>query len=559
MAPPVQEVATPSDHMSAFAETQYKAKYAMKFEDGTVEQWPDTARRVAENVMGALGYHPHSPATQQIRTLIEQRKFMPGGRYLYASGRDFHQVQNCALYRAEDSREGWAEVAQKAIMSLMTGAGIGVVYSDIRPAGSVIGRTGGEATGPVSLMQMVNENGRHIMQGGNRRSAIWAGLHWNHPDVELMIKLKDWDEDTVAKKSVDFNHPAPLDMTNISIILDDRFFKAYENEGHPDHALAHHVYWLSTEHMLRTAEPGFSVDIGEHEGENLRNACTEVTSRDDSDICNLGSLNLSRFDTREEFAEAVDLATLFLLAGTEYSLVPHEEIRETREKNRRLGLGIMGVHEWLLKRGYSYEENDELASWLDDYQEESDNAAHKYATAHGLSVPIAKRAIAPTGTIGIVAETTTGIEPIFCVAYKRRYKTAQTDGQDVTQYQYVIDPTAKRLIDQGVAPEAIEDAYVLSYNVEKRIAFQAWVQQWVDQGISSTVNLPNTITDPDEVREFGTMLLKHLPKLRGITCYPDGSRGGQPLTASTYEAAMGKEGVVFEENEETCKGGVCGS
>src|ERR1043166_6154257 len=133
-----------------------------------------------------------------------------------------------------------------------------------------------------------------------------------------------------------------------------------------------------------------------------------------------------------------------------------------------------------------------------------------------------------TGTIGIVAETTTGTEPIFCVAYKRRYLKG-----NVTHYQYVVDPTAQRLIDNGVDPETIEDAYSLAENVERRVAFQVWLQGWVDHAISSTINLPawgSEHNNEQRVRPFGEMLMKHLPKLRGITCYPDGARGGQPLT-----------------------------
>ncbi|HEY5444969.1 MAG TPA: hypothetical protein VIJ87_10970, partial [Pyrinomonadaceae bacterium] len=306
--------------------------------------------------------------------------------------------------------------------------------------------------------------------------------------------------------------------------------------------------------MLKTAEPGFSIDTGENAGETLRNACTEVTSTDDSDICNLGSLNLARFDSLDDFGDAVFHATLFLLAGTVYSHVPYEKVDAVRQKNRRLGLGLMGIHEWLLKRGYSYEPNEELAEWL-EYYTKATEYAHYWADRHNLTRPAKTRAIAPTGTIGIIAETTTGIEPIFCVAYKRRYLASGK----TWKYQYVVDPTAKRLVDEyGVAPDQIEDAYSLSYNVEKRIAFQAFVQQYVDHGISSTINLPYVITDPDEVEDFGKMLYDYLPRLRGVTCYPDGARGGQPLSAVGYNVAREQEGVVFEESEERCVGGACG-
>jgi ribonucleoside-diphosphate reductase alpha chain len=442
-------------------------------------------------------------------------------------------------------------------MALMTGAGIGVDYSAVRPEGSAISRTGGKATGPVALMQMVNESGRHIMQGGARRSAIWAGLNWKHPDVFKFIAIKDWSPEIRRLKEQDFNFPAPLDGTNVSVILDKEFFTAYE--AGDEHA--HKVYWTAVESMLRNGEPGFSVDY-DNPRESLRNACTEVVSEDDSDICNLGSLNMARFDTLEEFKEGVKLATTFLLAGTLYSDVPYQKVDETRTKNRRLGLGLMGVHEWLLKRGKQYGADAELATWLEAYREVSTSTATTTADAWGISRPIATRSVAPTGTIGIIAETTTGIEPIFCVAYRRRYKGP--DGH-TTQYQYVLDPTAKRLIESGVKPEDIEDAYTLAQDVERRVAFQAWVQQYVDMAISSTINMPSWGSDANnesKVRPFGEMLLKYLPRIRGITTYPDGARGGQPLVPVSYHTAIGKIGQIFVEQMDVCDltgGGSCGS
>lgn len=550
---------TDSYTLAPWAQSIYEDKYAWKDEDGNVaEVWVDTAYRVTRNVLGALGYTDHDLEFQKIFDAIATRKFIPGGRYLYSAGRPYHQVQNCALYRAEDSREGWADAARKAILSLTSGAGIGFDYSDIREAGAVIKKTGGTATGPVSLMQIVNETARHIITGGNRRSAIWAGLRWDHPDIFTMIDTKDWDEETRLRKAEDFNHPAPLDMTNISVQLNSEFFFAYNNHQHPKHELAHEVYDYSVKHMLLHAEPGFTVDVGENEGETLRNACTEITSADDSDICNLGSINMGRVETKEEFAELVDLGTLFLLAGTVYSDLPHSEIKDTREKNRRLGLGMMGVYEWLLKRGKRYGPDHELGTWLDEYAKSTEIAA-KWADKHDLSHPVKTRSIQPNGTTAIgVGETTGGLEPPPTVAYKRYVITAGPNGTSTRTYQYVIDATAERFINEGVNPEDIETAHSLGYDIERRIEFQAWLQGYVDHGISSTMNLYATITDEDEREQFGATLMKYLPKLRGITVYPDGSRPGQPIVPVDYYEARDKTGVVFEAEEETCLGGVCG-
>lgn len=863
----------------SLAESIYRHKYAHTKGDGTKESWPEIADRVAHAVC------PPSLAVA-VRDRIAARQLMPGGRYLYAAGKPYPQINNCALLKAYDSRQGWANLLGRAVNMLMTGMGLGVVYSDVRERGSRVGGMGGQATGPCSLMQMVNEAGRHIMQGGSRRSALWAGLHWNHADVFDFITLKNWPDWMRERKATDFNAPATMDGTNISVILDDAFFHAYHSPRHKLHSHARQVYALVIRQMLTTGEPGFSVDVGEHAGEHLRNApvvgstrvltvegyreavslvdrptfvwtgkrwamttfrrtaenaptvtvrmtggreircdpshpflveryvgkgkarrldrvdrvpagelspgetlhvslpatdeatfldvdaytlgfvygdgsfgengnaevtlctpekrrllpilrasgrfssvtdpdargyarvyfkadrtywggrdksvfpdgmythyrevvasfvaglfdadgnweprqkrirlasnhpeflrgvarcletlgvlahvsrngrstlggkdcwqlvvaaeynarfadliptrrlridvrdyrayrsssvkvmavepsdpedvyccdvgveehsfqaegvvisnCTEAVSRDDNDVCNLASLNLARFDRIDDFRQAVEEATAFLLHGTLYSKLPTRELQIVRDKNRRLGLGLMGLHEWLLKRGKRYGPDPELGEWLAVYRDVSNATARQQADALGIARPAGVRSIAPTGTIAIVAETTSGIEPVMAAAYKRRYLKGA-----VWHAQYCVDAAAKRIVDQGISPDAIEDAYALAADPARRLAFQAFVQTFVDQGISSTLNLPawgSPLNNPDRVSEFETILIDPLPLLRGVTCYPDGSRGGQPIVPVPYADAVRRQGVEFEEhgNEHACVSGVCG-
>jgi len=221
----------------------------------------------------------------------------------------------------------------------------------------------------------------------------------------------------------------------------------------------------------------------------------------------------------------------------------------------------MGIHEWLLKRGYGYEVTDELHKWLEVYRDESERSGKEHADHLYISRPVAYRAIAPTGSIGILAGTTTGIEPLFAVAYKRRYLTDGTKWK----YEYVVDSTADLLIKEyGLNPDTIETAYKLSHNYEQRIKFQADIQDYVDMSISSTINLPSWGSRGNseaDVGRFASTLSLYAPRLRGFTCYPDGSRGGQPLTEVSYEEAMKHKGMVFAEND-ICllsgKGGTCG-
>lgn len=862
---------------ASFAYNVAKLRYLHDVGD-TKETWSDLSKRVSKSVMGAVDAPKELVA--KVERAILNREFLPGGRYLYAAGRPYHQTNNCLLLRASDSREGWAELTQKAMMALMTGAGIGVVYSDVREKGRVIRKTGGLASGPLSLAKILNETGREVMQGGARRSALWAGIHWWHPDAMDFIKVKEWSSDIKMLKAKDFNAQAPLDMTNVSIILDDDFFDAFHNAKHPSHTLATTVYWESIARALETGEPGLSVNVGKDSEFVLRNApvsaetwvmtnngyrqvgsivdtevtvwtgkqwanttfrktktltptvkvtmtggreitadpsheflvekwvgrgkksrklvsidkvpagnlvpgqilhvslpsslpqwvdvdsyilgytygdgsfckrydnraeitfctdeskkcslvmrgselvksvtevdargyirmylvsdlfcgrnkvdypsqyhnqasllaglfdadgsydpnqhrvrlasvhktflegarraletlgiqssicrggtstlgkklgwllvvnsssvnqfarviptqrlnvgnhesyrqthikvvsvtedvpqdvyccdvgveehsfvaegvvisnCTEVVSDTTDDICNIGSINMAKVSSVEHMNELVDVGISFLLAGSVYSDVPYPDVEKVRAKNRLLGLGLMGLHEWLLTHGKRYGPDPELEKYLEAYAA-SGEVAKRYARKWKLSVPKRTRAIAPNGTTSIVAETSGGIEPIFAVAYKRRYYK----GQEVS-YEYVVDPVAKRLIDGGIQPESIEDAYSLAENMERRVEFQAWIQKFVDHSIASTVNLPPWGTENNNastVRTIGTMLMKYLPQLRGITFYPDGARGGQPLTTVSYKTAIAKIGHVFEEQADVCSianKGSCGA
>ena len=547
------------------AENIFRQKYAQ----GPGDTWRNLAERVVEDVCGSQG--GESPPLmskddrQQLVEYITDMKFIPGGRYLYYAGRGLKAFSNCYLIRAEtDTREEWAKVVGKAMGYLSLGGGIGIDYSVLRERGKALRRTGGKASGPIPLMFAVNEIGRNVMQGGSRRSAIYASLTWQHGDVQDFLTAKNWGKQEVVPgvtledaKKHNFNYPAPLDMTNISVNYDDAFLQEVEkNQALPE------TFITNVRQALSTSEPGFSFNFGKHGRETLRNACTEVTSEDTDDSCNLGSVNMGNISSIEEFHDVVSLGAKFLVCGSIRAILPYDEAYKVREKNRRIGLGLMGIHEWLLQRKMNYECTPELHKWLSVYRDQSTKAAHEHCDHLFISRCVATRAIAPTGTIGILASTTTGIEPLFAVAYKRRYLTDGTRWR----YEFVVDATASRLIhDFGIHPDSIETAQSLANNYEQRIRFQADVQDYVDMAISSTINLPSWGSDrnnDDLVRPFAHTLYSYAPRLRGFTCYADGSRGGQPITEVPYEEATRHRGVVFDEVDIcdiTGRGGSCGT
>jgi ribonucleoside-diphosphate reductase alpha chain len=549
-----------TEFKSSFAENVFRQKYS-RYPGQT---WAQKAKEIVDDVCGrgAHGQHPHPLMAEgdrkQLEQYIREFKFLPGGRYIYYAGRVAAFWNNCYLLRAEDdTREEWANVAWRSTSCLMVGGGIGVDYSLIRPSGRVLARTGGIASGPMSLIEMVNEIGRRVMQGGSRRSAIYASLNWRHDDVLDFLVRKNWNDMQVGSSGLslgelkrhDFNFPAPLDMTNISLNYDDAW------QFNKDDA----TFIKNVEQAMRTGEPGFSFNFGDKQDETLRNACTEITSEDDSDVCNLGSVNIGAIDDIAEFKDVVALASKFLVCGTIRAELPYKKVYEVRDRNRRLGLGLMGVHEWLLKRKLPYGCPADLKPWLDAYEKTTEKAADEHCDRLFLSRPKGYRAIAPTGTIGILAGTTTGIEPLFAVAYRRRYLVDGTRWK----YEYVVDSTAQLLIEKyGLDHAKIETASDLAKDPERRIATQAAVQHYVDHAISSTLNLPawgSEFNNADKVKTFAAVIAKHAPNLRGLTTYPDGSRGGQPITPVPYDEAVKHKGAVFEDNSEmACKEGVCG-
>lgn len=551
--------------MNGFRNELGEAVFQQKYSHDGQLTWSELASVLVDDICGTNNGNESMLLDKDTRNELKQDitnfKFIPGGRYLYYAGRKAKFYNNCYLLRVEeDTREEWAAFTWRAMSCLMTGGGIGGDYSILRPRGSSLSRTGGLASGPIPLMHAINSVGQNVMQGGSRRSAIYASLNWQHGDINEFLTAKNWDDMRIGSTTIgdlkreDFNFKAPLDTTNISVNYDNAWLN--NQDRHKES-----VFLKNCEQAMSTGEPGFSFNFGDKENETLRNACTEVTSEDDSDVCNLGSINLGAIETLDEFRSIVEKASQFLVCGTLRADLPYAKVMFVRQQNRRLGLGLMGIHEWLLKRGYGYEVTDELRQWLEVYRDVSKKSADALCDKLGISRPCAYRAIAPTGSIGILAGTTTGIEPLYAVAYKRRYLKGQ-----VWRYQYVVDGVAQYLIDKlGINPDAIETARTLSNDFEKRIKFQADVQDYVDMSISSTINLPSWGSKgnaPEDVEHFAKVLSRYAPRLRGFTCYPDGSRGGQPLTTIPYKEAVKHKGVIYEELdvcELSGKGGTCGS
>lgn len=539
--------------MTEFRTDLGKNIFHNKYAHNRYETWADRAQAVVNAVCGDNQGTDTPLLTKterdQLTQYLTEFKWLPGGRYLWYAGRKARFYNNCYLLKAEDdSREEWADLWKRAGSCLMTGGGIGIDVSAFRPKGRTLARTGGVSSGPIPFLLATNEIGRNVMQGGSRRSAMYGSLNWRHEDAPDFLTIKNWDDETRGRKEADFNAAAPLDMMNISLNYDDQWLSDMDNE----------IFLTNVKQAMMTGEPGFSFNFGDKQSETLRNACCEIVSSDDSDVCNLSSINLAEIKDIEEMKDVVHLVTKFLMCGLRRAELPYQKVYDVRQRNSRLGLGLMGMHEWLLKHGQRYEVTDELKQWLKVYRNESDKTARDVANEWHMVNPKGVRAIAPTGTISILAGTTSGIEPVYSVAFKRRYLTEGTRWK----HEYVVDGTAQTLIDMGINPKKIESAVDLAADPERRIKFQHDVQRYVDQAISSTINLPawgSELNNEGLIGRYALWIQKYAKGLRGLTVYPDGARGGQPLTVVPYEEAIKHKGIVFEDhNEEQCLSGVCG-
>lgn len=531
-----------SPELSPFA----KAIFERTYQFNTSETWEGCAARVAKAVASD---HKQEQAFFEI---IRDRYFIPAGRFLYSSGRKIFQSSNCFTFVPQDSREGWAQLIHDSILCLSMGGGVGANYSQIRPSGAPIRRMGGVASGPVALMQILNEAARHVMSGGVRRSALLAGLAWDHDDVHKFIEVKDWDHDIKDMKSKRYDYPAPLDQTNLSVFIDNSYIERL-NAKDP---YVEKLHYKICSYMARTGEPAF-INLSRMQqddpGAQCVNPCGEATMWDGG-ACVLGSIVLPRIRDLAHMEEVVRLATRFLINGSVRGYYPTERVSKVAKETRRIGLGMMGIHEKMLLCGHRYEWFSELESYVKVWADVSRSEAIHYADSIGESWPITCRAMAPNGTISIMGGTTSGLEPIFATAYKRRYISG-----DKHLYQYVIDPTAQRLIHMGLKPTDIEDAYDLAQDIERRIYVQARLQEYTDQGISSTINVPEFgASGNNNISLVGDLVKSYLPKLKGITLFPNKSRPGQPIEKVTIDEANSAPGVVFEESSATCASGVCG-
>jgi len=503
--------------------------------------------------------------------VLENFKFVPGGRIMHGAGRDdiTTTLNNCYVMAIKDDAidEIYKTVTSEAL-TYKYGGGCGHDLSVLRPSGESINGTGGESCGPTGFMNLFSENTNTIAQHG-RRGANMQTLRVDHPDIEKFISIKTDDINMVK-------------YSNISVLLTHDFMKAVEDDTNFDlhwngktykTVRARDLWEQIITNAHASAEPGllFWDTMKEHHNAEYcsplvsTNPCAEQPLPDGG-CCNLGGVNLERFVDEssnfmiDEFKETVSVATRFLDNVVDYNVDRHAlEIQKDNAINdRRIGLGILGLGDMLLKMGIKYDSEDALQTTdqiMKIFRDTAYETSVELAQEKGQypkfdwpgfskskfvkNLPKAMRdkirkggirnstitTVAPTGSGAIVAGVTSGVEPIFATSYTRRVKKNDGYGKDFREYK-VYHPTIKKLFGTD---EQLPDHVVTAHNIDPffRVNMQGVIQKYIDSSISSTVNLAEDIT-VETVAEI--YMTAYKSGLKGITVYREGSREGILVT-----------------------------
>ena len=555
------------------------------------EPWADACKRVAWHVANAEQGQDRVKHFEEFRAALLENRLMPGGRIWYGSGKARGQLLNCFVIPTGDSREAWGKTLSDTVVIAGTGGGIGANYSPIRPRGTAIAGTGGKATGAVSLMVGVDAVGEIIGMGGGRRIALMQCLSLSHPDiVEFLDKKLDLKELNNANVSVVFDFDPEWFF---GLVKEGKDLPLTFNGKHVGSIPAAELWGRIVKNALKGGEPGIlngwlanrMSNIGYIEPLTSTNPCGEIWMSP-YDCCCLGHVVLTRvvrdgeFDW-DGFKATIRTGVRFLDDVLSVNSYPLPEIEAKCAQLRRIGLGVLGLHHMLIELGMKYnsarglEFVDKLFKFLknESYEASIDLAIEK-GPFPGYKLPeylrsaflktlkpsirerirehgirnCALNTIAPTGTISMICEVSSGIEPIFAMAYERRYRKGEEIAMEI-----VADPLFRKYVAEGRSTKNFQNSYDLS--VRDHLEMQRTCQKHVDNAVSKTINLPPGTSE----EELSDLYMEFLPELKGVTVYPVGSREDQPLTPLPQERA---EELVFEAilqagGNDACKTGAC--
>ncbi|MDR0401746.1 MAG: vitamin B12-dependent ribonucleotide reductase, partial [Endomicrobium sp.] len=565
-------------------------RYLKKDENGNVIENPeDLFYRVANNIAQADKIYDSSSdvdaLTKEFYFIMSSLDFLPNSPTLMNAGRQLQQLSACFVLPIDDSMSSIFETLKNTAMIHKSGGGTGFSFSRLRPKKDIVKTTSGVSSGPISFMQVFNAATEAIKQGGTRRGANIGILRVDHPDILDFITCKDKDNN--------------LNNFNISVAITKEFM--YSLKKNTDYNLynprngeitgkisATSVFEKIVYQSWKNGEPGiiFIDRINDY------NPVPKVSSIESTnpcgeqplipyESCNLGSINLGNFvkndfkidytknlgnfvknDSRIDWTrleKTIKIAVHFLDNVIDMNNYPVKIIEETSKLNRKIGLGVMGWADMLFCLGIPYGSKDSilLAEELMFFIKSKSHAASEELASKRGAFPNFKQSIyanekpirnatlttiAPTGTIGIIASASGGIEPIFGLVYKRLHCL---DNKEMYEVNFYFEKIAKEkgfysleLIDEitktgsinkcNKIPDMIKKIFVTSHDIspDDHIRMQAAFQKFTDNAVSKTVNFPNSATKDDIKKAY---ILSYEIGCKGVTVYRDGSRDKQVL------------------------------
>lgn len=599
-----------------------KRRYLLKDENRRIIETPsELFRRVAHHVAQVEANYGSNPDGQDVEDtfyrMMHNREFMPNSPTLMNAGTAMGQLSACFVLPVDDSIEGIFRTLADMARIHQTGGGTGFSFSRLRPRGDIVGSTKGRASGPISFMSIFDKATEVIVQGGRRRGANMGILHCSHPDIVDFAEAKVGSD---AFKNF-----------NLSVGVTDRFMRAVV-ENRPFELVnprtgqavrtvgAHSLFDLIVNAAWRTGDPGLifldhvnrhnpTPEIGRIEATN---PCGEVPLLP-YESCILASINLDKMVKDRDAGKgpprpggslrgraALDWNKLrdrihwgvrFLDNVIDVNRYPLESIRAATMANRKIGLGVMGFADLLIRLGVPYNSGEAVAfatRLMRFVRKESLAASEELAEQRGVFPSFEKsvyaggnrklrnatvNTIAPTGTISIIAGCSSGIEPLFAVSFVRNVlsgtrlfetnplfeKVAKDRGfyrrellADVARH-----PSLAKI--KGI-PNDVKKLFVTAFDVTPRqhLEIQAAFQKYTDNAVSKTINLPSDATVED-VREI--YFAAHRLKCKGITIYRYGSKAGQVLSVSEEDRMQHDESPDFISADTDyaggCIGGVC--
>lgn len=574
--------------LSEIALNILEKRYLLRDQDNNLMENPEEMfRRVARAVASADRLYDETADLQKIENeffeMLRSLEFLPNSPTLMNAGKPLGQLSACFVIPVGDSMEEIFDSLKSAALIQKSGGGTGFSFSRLRSKGSLVKSTGGTSSGPTSFMRLFNLATEVVRQGGKRRGANMGILKVNHPDILDFITSK--------------NQAGELENFNISVGITEEFMQAVESDleyelvNPQDNSVAgklraKKVFDLIVETAWNSGEPGI-IFLDRINKDNPTPWLGEIESTNPCgeqpllpyESCNLGSINLSLMVKKENGKSEIDYDKLtrvvhcavhFLDNVIDINKYPLEKIKEMTLRNRKIGLGVMGFADMLCRLGIPYNSDEavrtaEQLMWL--INRESKNASFNLAQQRG-SYPEFKKikclifrnatttTIAPTGTLSLIAGTSSGIEPIYSLSYIRKaadqelHEINPSFKQLAIDMEFYSDELMNKIAKVGSiqnlheVPEDIRRIFVTAYDIqpEWHVKIQAAFQKHTDNAVSKTVNLPNRAIK-DDVKEV--FMLAYKLGLKGVTVYRDGSRNSQVLNINKYGI---KESSPKDEN-----------